>query len=317
MSPTPPLLTPEEEERLRQYQASLASPQPPPAPQPVGTALDAMAPPAQAPAPQVGPALQSVAPQAAPTRTSGFMLPALIASGNTVNIDRQTYDSLTPVEQQFLDNLKKASRSGSIQVTPDQFLKSFETFSKTTAQTISFSDGHSVNMIGGQQIARSEADQPERKDIVAPDGTVYFSDVQTGQSIMAVDENGNPLREKPKLSERQRADASHSQQRLDILTAQTQQLANFDPNDKVSWNSEIFAYEPAFFGTKAKDLTEKALKDIGQIESRLDRTLNPPAPKSNNPAPTATPASDKFVVGKRYRDANGKTAIYKGNGIWE
>lgn len=285
----PALLTPEEEERLRQYQAALAAPQPQPAT--VGSALEAVAP-APQPAPaQVGTALQTVAPSApANPPPAAYILPSILASGG--HISQEVFDSLTSVEQQYLRDLRRAAPQG---VAPGSDLaKQFEGYAKglrdSTPQTYSFPDGSTVNMIGGQQISRSEADQPKRERIVAPDGTVYFSDVQTGQSIIALDENGNPLREKPRLSEGQRAEASFSQQRLDILNAQSQALAKFNPDDKVTWNGETLTFERSrVLGTKVKDLTEKTLKEIGQVQTRLDRALNPPVP--NGSTPKNTPAS--------------------------
>lgn len=309
----PALLTPEEEERLRRYQAALAAPQPQPQPAPIGNALEDVAPAPQPTPAQVGPALQAVAPSApANPPPAAYILPSILASGG--HISQEVFDSLTPVEQQYLRDLRRAAPQG---VAPGSDLaKQFESYAKglrdSTPQTYFFRDGSTVNMIGGQQSSGNKPEPSKRERIVASDGTVYFSDVQTGQSIIALDENGNPLREKPKLSESQRAEASFGQQRLDILTAQTQELAKFDPEDKVSWNGEAFTFERSMFGTKVKDLKEKNLKEIDQVQGRLDRVLNPPVP--GRPAPAASPAPTGGNITKAQYDALPSGASFTWNG---
>lgn len=51
---------------------------------------------------------------------------------------------------------------------------------------------------------------------------------------------------------------------------------------------------------------------------KLPETTAPvPLQAAQTPVPTATPSADKFVVGQKYKDAQGNTATYVGNGQWQ
>lgn len=295
----PALLTPEEEERLRQYQATLAAPQPQPQPAPIGNALEAVAPaPQPAPAP-VGPALQAVAPSApANPPPAAYILPSILASGG--HISQEVFDSLTPVEQQYLRDLRRAAPQG---VAPGSDLaKQFESYAKglrdSTPQTYSFPDGSTVNMIGGQQISRPADPKASPAEIQQDDqGRFIAIDRATGVARVVTDaESGTPVMAKPKLTSGAADMASMIQNEISSNAARYQMLSQFGDEDVVKWDSDGLTYTLVPWamrmvdGKTVKAEKDRLFKDTEAKQQRLEAFINPTAKPASLPSPSATPS---------------------------
>lgn len=290
----PALLTPEEEERLRRYQAALAAPQPQPQPAPIGTALEAVAPAPQPTPAQVGPALQAVAPSApANPPPAAYILPSILASGG--HISQEVFDSLSPVEQQYLRDLRRAAPQG---VAPGGDLaKQFESYAKglrdSTPQTYSFPDGSTVNMIGGQQISRPPDPKASPSKIEQNElGQWTLIDPNNATARVVTYENTDtPVMAKPKLTSGASDMASMLQNDISSNAAKYQMLSQFGDDAKIKWDDNSYSYQPApWVGRTVKAEKDRLFKDTEAKQQRLEAFINPTAKPASLPSPSATPS---------------------------
>lgn len=288
-------------------------------PGPALSALDSNMP---APQPQpVGSALDAVAGQEEPYDA----IAANLANGGRIRITSQEQFNALSEPQKAV--VRAAVATGGKLRANDALRVYQDTLKQSRAsqvQTVKTSDGRTVDMLNGQIIPPTKQEEPVKMERWnADDGTVMLTDPTTGRTFPAWNEQtGEPMRTAPKLSEGQKMKATPIQNRIDMNKGQAALLQGFTPDAKVKWNAEKMEYEtPWMGGSTVQDEMNRLAKDTELQESKLNNILNPSgnAPAKSSPAPKATPSPtpDKFVVGKRYRDANGKTAIYKGNGTWE
>jgi len=290
-----------------------------------GLALNAMA---SDPSPQAmpfGQAMQTVAPPEQVPQTTAYTLPGIFASGGRVT--REVYESLSPVEQNFLDTLKTSAEAGKPIKGGRQLIAAFQTYSKqvqaSTPQTYKLPDGRQVTMLNGQIIPDQKQPDPVKMEIKETADGLRAIDPLTGGSFQVYDNfSGAAVTAKPKLSDSQKMRATSAQNTIDMNVSRVNQLQSLPDDAKVSWNAGTMEYEPAkYYGSLVSKERERLAKDTELQESKLNNILNPSgnAPAKSSPTPKATPAPtpDQFVVGKRYRDAKGNTAIYKGNGVFQ
>lgn len=307
---------------------------------PTGDALDAMAPDA-AQTQDVGAAMDSM-------EMDDFS--AGIASGRTMNITTQAqWDALSPHEKAVV---RATMASGGTLRSSDAlrvYQDSVKRARASEVQSVRTSDGRTVDMVNGQIIPPEKQHEPVKLEIKqADDGTMVMIDPTTGRSFPAwMESDGSAVRGQSKLSATQEDNIKRLQMQSESLGARLNDLTRYTEDDKVSYDDKIGSYASApFMGTKVKNLRaelereksdydkriETALRPINRQQPQQSTTPNPtpaaparsatPSPTPNpTPTPTPTPnpmpTPEKFTVGKRYRDAKGNTATYRGNGVWE
>lgn len=287
----------------------------------MGPALSALNPNEPAPQQDIGPALNGVSGQDDPYDA----MAAQLENGGRIRITSQAQFDALPEAQKAVVRATVASGG---RLRSSDALRVYQDALKQTrasqVQTVQTSDGRTVDMLNGQILPPPKQAEPVKMERWnADDGTVMLTDPTTGRTFPAWNEQtGEPMRTAPKLSEGQKMKATPIQNRIDMNKGQAALLQGFTPDAKVKWNPEKMEYEtPWMGGSTVQDEMNRLAKDTELQESKLNNILNPSgnAPAKSSPTPKATPAPtpDKFVVGKRYRDANGNTAIYKGNGVFQ
>jgi len=147
-----------------------------------------------------------------------------------------------------------------------------------------------------------------------------------------------------KLSATQEDNIKRLQMQSENLGARLDALTSFTEGDKVEYDTQTGNYAAApWMGTRVKDLRTQLQKEKSDYDKRIEISLRPvrrsnpaeaqaaqpaaePAPTrsaapQSTPTPTPTPnpmpTPDKFILGRTYTDAKGRTATYRGNGVWE
>ena len=212
--------------------------------------------------------------------------------------------------------------------------------------TVTTSDGRKVDMVNNQIIpAAKEPDSVKMEIKQAEDGTMVMIDPFTGRSFPAWNEgSGEAVRGQAKLSATQEDNIKRLQMQSENLGARLDALTSFTEGDKVEYDTQTGNYAAApWMGTRVKDLRTQLQKEKSDYDKRIEISLRPvrrsnpaeaqaaqpaaePAPTrsaapQSTPTPTPTPnpmpTPDKFILGRTYTDAKGRTATYRGNGVWE
>jgi len=208
--------------------------------------------------------------------------------------------------------------------------------------TVTTSDGRKVDIVNGQIIPAAKQEEPVKMERVqADDGTIIMIDPTTGRSFPAWMENdGAAVRGQAKLSATQEDNIKRLQMQSENLGGRLNALTRFTEDEKVQYNDKTGDYEAApWMGTKVSGLRDQLSKEKSDYDKRVEVSLRPvnrsspaaqpsatPAPtpsptpnvtRSAEPRPNPMPTPDQFETGKRYRDAKGNVAIYRGNGVFE
>lgn len=267
-----------------------------------GLALSALDPNMPAPQPQpVGSALDAVAGQDEPYDA----IAANLANGGRIRITSQEQFNALSEPQKAV--VRAAVATGGRLRANDALRVYQDTLKQSRAsqvQTVKTSDGRTVDFAFGQRIYPEK--QPEPVKMVqwnADDGTVKLTDPYTGKTFSAWDEQtGEPMRTTPKLSESQKMKATPIQDRIEINKGRAAFLQGFAPDAKVKWNAEKMEYEtpwPWMGGSTVQDEMNRLAKDTELQESKLNNILNPSgnAPAKSSPAPKATPSPTPTAYG--------------------
>ena len=269
---------------------------------------------------------------------------ALARGGRQHIATQEQFDALSPQQKAVIR--AAASVGGSIKSSDalKVYQDSIKQARASQVNTVTASDGRKVDMVNGQIIPPAKQEEPIKMERVqADDGTIIMIDPTTGRSFPAWMENdGAAVRGQAKISATQEDNIKRLQMQSENIGARLNALTRFTENDKVQYNDKTGDYETApWMGTKVSGLRDQLSKEKSDYDKRVEVSLRPvnrssaTAQPSATPAPAASPSPmpnvtrsadlrpnpmptpDQFVTGKRYRDANGNVAIYRGNGVFE
>lgn len=332
------------------YANSVPLPQISPDPDPngllTGTALSALDPnDPTATQPPVGSAMDAVAGVDEEPMDS---LVSQLAAGKRIRVSSQAqWAAMSPHQKEVI---RAAVASGG-QIRASDAVRIYQDSVRRSrasqVQTVTLPDGRTVSMVNNQIIPDPKREEPVKMEIKqAEDGTMVMIDPLTGRSFPAWNEtSGEAVRGPAKLSTAQEDNIKRLQLQSENLGARLNALTRFTENDSVAYDDQAADYQPAgwFGGAKVKDLRTQLQKEKADYDKRIEVALRPinrsSQPQGDQPASAATaeatpsptpsvtpaptprpnpmPTPDKFVVGKRYRDAAGNVKTYRGNGSWE
>lgn len=312
-----------------------------------GSALSALDPnnPAAAQQP-VGSAMDAVAGQDEEPMDA---VTAQLAAGKRIRITSQAqWNAMSPHEKEVV----RAAMATGGQLRAGDAVRIYQDSVKraraTQVQTVTTSDGRKVDMVNNQIIPPEKQPDPVKMEIKqAEDGTMVMIDPLTGRSFPAwMEGDGAAVRGQAKLSPTQEDNIKRLQMQSENIGARLDALTRFTETDKVEYDNQTGNYAAApWIGTRVKDLRTQLEKEKGDYDKRIEIALRPVRrsnatdPQASQPAPAATPAPtrsaapqstptptptpnpmptpDKFIVGRTYKDGKGRTATYRGNGVFE
>jgi hypothetical protein len=279
-------------------------------------------------------------------------LAAQLANGGRVRITSQEqFDAMSPHQKSVI----RAAVSSGGRLRASDALRIYQDSIKqeraTQVQTVTLPDGRTVNMVNNQIIPEAKQPEPVKMEIKqSEDGTLMMIDPLTGNSFPARNESGEAVRGQAKLSATQEDNIKRLQMQSENLGARLDALTNFTEGDKVEYDTQTGNYAAApWMGTKVKALRTQLEKEKSDYDKRIEISLRPvrrsnseepqaaqpaatpsptpsatPSPSptpsvtpSPTPRPNPMPTPDKFIVGRTYKDGKGKTATYRGNGVFE
>jgi len=271
---------------------------------------------------------------------------AQLAAGKRVRITSQAqWNALSPHEKEVI----RAAKSAGGQIRSSDAVRIYQDSVKRSranqVQSVSLPDGRTVSMVNNQIIPEAKQPEPVKMEIKqAEDGTMVMIDPLTGRSFPVWNESsGDAVRGPAKFSPSQEEDIKRFQLNSEEKASRLTNLTRFTESDFVTYNNNTGVYEPSnrFSGTKVKDLRTQLEKEKSDYDKRVEVALRPvsrstqktlpqPAPTpqatpsptpsvtpSPTPPPNPMPTPDKFIVGRTYKDGKGKTAVYRGNGVFE
>ena len=278
---------------------------------------------------------------------------ALSRGGRQHIATQEQFDALSPQQKSVIR--AAASVGGSIKSSDalKVYQDSIKQARASQINTVTTSDGRKVDMVNGQIIPAAKQEEAVKYERwQAENGTMMLTDPTTGKTFPAWDEQtGEPMRGQAKLSPKQEEGIKNNQLISENLGARLVALTRFAENDKVDLDVNTGTYSDAGYwgGTKVKDARIQLEKEKEEYDKRIEVALRPvrrsnaaesqapqpaatpsptpqvtpsptPAPSpspSPTPRPNPMPTPDQFETGKRYRDAKGNVAIYRGNGVFE
>lgn len=210
-------------------------------------------------------------------------------------------------------------------------------------QTVTLPDGRTVSMVNNQIIPDQKQPEPVKREIRETADGLRAIDPLTGESFQVYDKySGSAVTGKPKISEDNRVQFNQAHIELQRIQSELNQVNAIPTNKKVTQNENgmWIPFDGFWGGEDPAKVKARLLKDADyQSEKirKIDPTNSVSAASASQPAatpqatpsptPSVTPAPtprpnpmptpDKFVVGKRYRDAAGNVKTYRGNGSWE
>lgn len=317
---------------------------------PAGVALDSLAPQQGQNTQPVGNAIENVSGQ----RNAVDHLASKLLAGGNINIKSQEqFNALSDAQKAVIRAAASTGNiNGGVQIKSSDALRIYQDAVKqarqTQVQTVMTSDGRKVDIVNGQIIPAAKQEEPVKMERwQAEDGTMMLTNTTTGRSFPAWDEKtGDSMRGPAKLSATQEDDIKRLQMQSENVGARLNSLTNFTENDKVEYDNKSGNYASApWMGTKVKELRAQLEKEKSNYDKRIQIALRPvnrsseqqsqqpaatssPTPQatpsptpsvtpSPTPRPTPMPTPDKFIVGRTYKDGKGKTATYRGNGVFE
>ena len=312
---------------------------------PTGAALSALGPndPAAVQQP-VGSAMDAVAGQEEEPMDA---LAAQLAAGKRIRItSKEQWAAMSPHQKEVV----RAAMATGGQMRAGDAVRIYQDSVKRAranqVQTVTTSDGRKVDMINNQIIpAAKEPEQVKREIRETADG-LRAIDPLTGESFQVYDKySGSAVTGKPRISEDNRVQFNQAHIELQRIQSELNQVNAIPTNKKVTQDENgMWVPSEKWFGrgedpakVKAKLLTEAnhQSEKIRKIDptnsvsaaaaSQPAATATPSPAPSTTPSPTPSPTPppnpmptpDKFIVNRTYTDAKGRTATYRGNGVWE
>lgn len=328
------------------YANSVPLPQISPDPDPngllTGTALSALDPnDPTATQPPVGSAMDAVAGVDEEPMDS---LVSQLAAGKRIRVSSQAqWAAMSPHQKEVI---RAAVASGG-QIRASDAVRIYQDSVRRSrasqVQTVTLPDGRTVSMVNNQIIPDQKQPEPVKREIRETADGLRAIDPLTGESFQVYDKySGSAVTGKPKISEDNRVQFNQAHIELQRIQSELNQVNAIPTNKKVTQNENgmWIPFDGFWGGEDPAKVKARLLKDADyQSEKirKIDPTNSVSAASASQPAatpqatpsptPSVTPAPtprpnpmptpDKFVVGKRYRDAAGNVKTYRGNGSWE
>lgn len=277
-------------------------------------------------------------------------LAAQLAAGRRIRItSKEQWAAMSPHQKEVV----RAAMSSGGQIRAGDAVRIYQESVKraraTQVQTVTTSDGRKVDMINNQIIpAAKEPEQVKREIRETADG-LRAIDPLTGESFQVYDKySGSAVTGKPKISEDNRVQFNQAHIELQRIQSELNQVNAIPTNKKVTQDDNgMWVASDGFFGGENPEKVKARLLKDADFQSEKIRKIDPTnsvsAASASQPAPTATPSPtpaptrsaapqptptptptpnpmptpDKFIVNRTYTDAKGRTATYRGNGVWE
>lgn len=309
-----------------------------------GSALSALDPnnPAAAQQP-VGSAMDAVAGQDEEPMDA---VTAQLAAGKRIRITSQAqWNAMSPHEKEVV----RAAMATGGQLRAGDAVRIYQDSVKraraTQVQTVTLSDGRKVDMINGTYPPAAKEPEAVKREIRETADGLRAIDPSTGESFQVYDKySGTPVAGKPKISEDNRVQFNQAHIELQRIERELNEINAIPTNRKVTQdeNGKWIPSDSFFGGENPAKVKDRLLKDA-EFQSdkirKIDPTNSVSAAATSQPAPAATPAPtrsaapqstptptptpnpmptpDKFIVGRTYIDGKGRTATYRGNGVFE
>lgn len=224
---------------------------------------------------------------------------ARMANGGKIRITNQTqFDALSPHQKSVVRAAVAAG--GTLRAT--DALKIYQDSVKqaraTQVQTITTSDGRTVDMVNNQLIYPEKPQDAVKRELRETEDGLRSIDPSTGESFQVYDKySGGSVRGPAKLSATQEDNIKRLQMQSESLGARLDQLARYTETDKVQYDDQTGAYASApWMGAKVKDLRTQLEKEKGEYDKRVETALRPvrrdqAAQQQADPAPTPLPTS--------------------------
>jgi hypothetical protein len=277
---------------------------------------------------------------------------AQLAAGKRVRITSQAqWNAMSPHEKEVV----RAAMATGGQLRSSDAVRIYQDSVKRSrtnqVQTVTTSDGRKVDMVNNQFIPEAKQPEPVKREIRETADGLRAIDPLTGESFQVYDKySGSAVTGKPKISEDNRVQFNQAHIELQRIQNELNQVNAIPTNKKVTQDDNgMWVPSDSFFGGENPEKVKARLLKDADFQSEKIRKIDPtnsvsasaasqpaatPSPTpSATPSPSPTPAPtrsaapqatpnpmptpDKFVVGRTYKDGKGKTAVYRGNGVFE
>ena len=274
-------------------------------------------------------------------------LAAQLAAGKRIRItSKEQWAAMSPHQKEVV----RAAMSSGGQIRSGDAVRIYQDSVKraraTQVQTVTLSDGRKVDFVNGMQMSPAKEPEPVKRELREMADGLRSTDPSTGESFLAYDKySGLSVAGKPKISEDNRVQFNQAHIELQRIQSELNQVNAIPTNKKVTQDDNgMWVPSDSFFGGENPEKVKARLLKDADYQSEKIRKIDPtnsvsaasasqtapaatpsPTPSvtpspSPTPAPTPTPnpmPTPDFIVNRTYTDAKGRTATYRGNGVWE